>query len=112
MPKRPLPLTEFLPASAAEYYRQWLQRKRLKHGVAAVSEFAREHPFMFGQEIGVIAGGYFRWAEQPGHEDGADAFGAYMSTRYERWRAARVEARGAPVRSAAQPARTLKSPGP
>jgi len=112
VPARSLSLTEFLPTSAAEYYRQWLQRKRLKHGVAAVSEFAREHAFMCGQQIGVIAGGYFRWAERPGGEDSADAFGAYISSRYERWREARVEARRAPMRSVAQPWRSIRGSRP
>ncbi len=107
MPRRSLPLTEFLPASAAEYYRRWLQRNHLKHDVAAVAEFAREHPFMFGQEIGVTTRGYFRWAERPG-DDSPDAFSRYISFRYERWRAARVEARRAPIRRAIQPLRPGK----
>lgn len=112
MPTRSLPLTELLPTSAAVYYRRWLQRKHLKHGVAAIADFAREHPFMFGQRIGVIAGGYFRWAERPRGDDGPDAFGEYISLRYERWRAARVDARRAPVRHALYPlGRKVQSPG-
>lgn len=110
MPTRSAPLTEFLPASAAEYYRHWLQRNHLKHGVAAVADFAREHPFMFGRQIGVTGGGFFRWAKRSGGEDSPDAFGEYVSFRYDRWRAARVEARRAPVRRAVQPSRLTKSP--
>lgn len=110
MPTRALPLTEFLPASAAEYYRQWLRRNHMKHGIAGVGDFVRAHPFMFGREIGITTGGYFRWAERPGGEDSPDAFGQHISFRYERWRAMRVEARRAPVRSAVQPSRPTKSP--
>lgn len=110
MPTRSLPLTEFLPAGAAEYYRHWLQRNHKKHGVAAVADFVREHPFMFGQQIGVIVGGYFRWSERPGGEDSPDAFGEHINFRYDRWRAARREARRAPVRGAVQPSRPTKSP--
>lgn len=105
MPARSTPLTEFLPTSAAEYYRRWLQRNHKRHGAAAVGDFTREHPFMFGHEIGIVAGGYFRWADRPGGEDSPDAFGQYIGFRYERWRAARVDARRPPVRPAIQPLR-------
>lgn len=94
MPTRPLPLTELLPASASEYYRHWLQRNHhMKHGVSAVTAFVREHPFMFGGQIGVIAGGYSLWVRRSGGQDGPETFGEYVSGRYERWRAARREAR-------------------
>lgn len=105
MPARSLPLTEFLPASAAEYYRRWLQRNHKRHGTSGVGDFIREHPFMFGLEIGIVAGGYFRWAERPGGEDSPDAFAEYIGFRYERWRAARVEARRPPLRPAIPPPR-------
>ena len=112
MPTRSLPLTEVLPASAAEYYRHWLQRNHLKHGVAAVADFAREHAFMFGRQIGVTTGGYFRGVERPGREDSPDAFGEYVSFRYDRWRVARVEARHESVRRGVRPLRPTKSPRP
>ena len=93
MPARTLPLTEFLPATASEYYRRWLQRNQATHGVSAVTAFLREHPFMFGSQIGVIAGGYSLWVQRSGVKDGPEAFGEYISDRYKRWRAGRIEAR-------------------
>lgn len=94
MPARTMPLTEFLPATAPEYYRRWLGHNRhLKHGDAAVGAFVREHPSMFGGQTGVVAGGYSIWVVRSGGKDDPETFGGYIADRYERWRAARIEAR-------------------
>jgi len=93
MPYRSVSLSDHLPATAPEYYVDWLARERRRHGASAVRDFVRAHPFMFGASADVTVGGYERWLARSKSPDRPETFAAYIATRYERWRAARVAAR-------------------
>lgn len=93
MPYRSVSLAKLLPATAEEYYAQWLASERRSHGGQAVRAFLRAHPFMFGGSVDTTAQGYARWLTRAHRSDSREAFCDYVGPRYERWRAARVAAR-------------------
>lgn len=92
MPWRSAPLSSYLPETALEYYQRWLKDEKRHHDASSVRDFIGAHPFMFGSGVNVIVRGYLRRITR--EPDGAETFARHIATRYERWRAARVAARG------------------
>lgn len=93
MPWRSVSLGSDLPETALEYYQRWLEDEKRHHDASAVRDFVGAHPFMFGTSAEVIVRGYLRRITR--EPDSAETFARHIATRYERWRAARVAARGA-----------------
>lgn len=100
MPYRSVSLSQLLPESALAYYRDWLAKERVAHSLSAVSGFVRAHAFMFGSRADAVVQGYLRWQMRQRRPESPEAFAEYIAARYERWRAARMAARGGKRRPA------------